>query len=349
MALKKLPITHVPVEGGPGGGKTSSFSFVASKAADWGIKTIFVPEAAREYFKSVGRGEDPVIQQASLLALQKAHESFFRTKAKEYQAAGHRVLVVYDRSYLSGKAYADDRLWKEALRKNKMTETWITQQYTNPIHLVTAADGAEEFYVNDTERTETVEQAKAIDKKLQKIWNGLADHFVIIPNQGKFEEKLENVWATMLEFMGLPIPIEKELWFSLDEKSFDPRKIPVDATCIYIEQDYLKVGDVEQRVRMKQLPNGERMFFFTEKRPIPGTTERFEREQIITEKQYKKLLLKKSLKHQTIKKNRYCFVHEYQYFELDEILSPDSGFRFKLEYSLTSVNKKASIPDLFLL
>jgi hypothetical protein len=42
------------------------------------------------------------------------------------------------------------------------------------IHLVTAADGAEEFYTleNNAARTETPQVAKMLDKMTQGVWNG---------------------------------------------------------------------------------------------------------------------------------------------------------------------------------
>ena len=54
------------------------------------------------------------------------------------------------------------------------------------LHLVTAAHGAEEFYTttNNEARTETVEEAQALDDKVVECWARHPDHHVIANGAG---------------------------------------------------------------------------------------------------------------------------------------------------------------------
>lgn len=349
--MKKLiSITNAAVGGGICSGKTSGNAHVREKCLDWNIKPVFVPEAARQYFQAVGRGtQDGLTVARAIFQLQLQNEKYYRQRAKELQRQGHRVLTVFDRSLMDSKAYADEQGWQNLLDYFKLTEVEIAKRYTNPIHLVTAADGAEEFYKNDPERPETLEEAKLHDSVAQTIWNGLADHVTIIKNHpgGGIMPKLDDYWYALLGMMGLPVPIEDELWFSVDA-GFDPGRITVPCTKVYIEQDYLVSPEhIEFRVRRKNI-GSENLFFSTEKIGIPGSnSKREEKERCIDAKRYNQLLTKASPLHERICKYRYCFVYNYQYFELDEFIWPAGSTKpkFKLEFSRTLENQAIEIPN----
>ncbi len=72
-------------------------------------------------------------------------------------------------------------------------------RYDAVIHLVTVANGAEEFYTseNNVARYETVEMAVAVDHNLQRSWTGHPHHSVIGNGPGGFAEKLEKVFASV--------------------------------------------------------------------------------------------------------------------------------------------------------
>lgn len=76
------------------------------------------------------------------------------------------------------------------------------------IHLVTAADGAVKFYMNENNeaRYESVEEACALDKKLINAWIG-HPHFSIIENKNyNFSQKVEKCVETVCKYIGLPNP-----------------------------------------------------------------------------------------------------------------------------------------------
>lgn len=79
-------------------------------------------------------------------------------------------------------------LWEHSLNPDEV----LRNRYDGVIHLVTAADGAPEFYTlsNNSARTETAEEAKVKDYNTQHAWNG-TDKFRVIQNKATFEEKLQ--------------------------------------------------------------------------------------------------------------------------------------------------------------
>jgi hypothetical protein len=60
------------------------------------------------------------------------------------------------------------------------------------LHLVTAADGAEQFYTkaNNSARTETPEEARELDKKVRECWTAHHRLKVITNSSTDFKHKL---------------------------------------------------------------------------------------------------------------------------------------------------------------
>ena len=70
--------------------------------------------------------------------------------------------------------------------------------------MVTAADGAEEFYSTLKNNDETAEQAIELDKKLINAWVG-HPHLTIIDNKKtNFMKKVDKCVETVCKYIGLP-------------------------------------------------------------------------------------------------------------------------------------------------
>merc|ERR1712110_64482 len=133
-----------------------------------------------------------------------------RLMTKIAEGTGRPSIIVFDRGLMDAKGYISESDWKRVLEKfgggdsgktSGVTEEYLLQRYDAVIHLVTAADGAEQFYkcgktVDDSGhvviRNETAEQARALDNKMQEIWKAHRRH-VVIPNTDSFAAKLESV------------------------------------------------------------------------------------------------------------------------------------------------------------
>ncbi len=88
---------------------------------------------------------------------------------------------------MDGMAYTDDNVWQALLDETGWSTIQLRdRRYESVIHMVTSADGAENFYtdVNNEARYETVDQAKELDKKLINAWVG-HPHFSIVDNQSQ--------------------------------------------------------------------------------------------------------------------------------------------------------------------
>lgn len=113
-------------------------------------------------------------------------------------STGRPTVVVLDRGIMDPKAYMGADTWNDVLGHNGWSDGALVSRYDMVLHLVTAADGAEKFYTtsNNAVRTETPEQARALDAKMIDVWGGHSRH-VIVRNKGGFKEKLEEATAAV--------------------------------------------------------------------------------------------------------------------------------------------------------
>lgn len=74
-------------------------------------------------------------------------------------------------------------------------------RYDQIIHLVTAAKGAEKFYIldNNVTRTEGIELARQLDRKTAKAWIG-HPYIDVIDNRTDFEMKIARVLQVFILF-----------------------------------------------------------------------------------------------------------------------------------------------------
>src|SRR5699024_10827661 len=110
---------------------------------------------------------------------------------------------------LDNKEYMNDLEFAEAIQFIGSNEVELRDNYDAVFHLVTAAKGAEEFYTtaNNSARTETVEEAAALDDKLISAWAG-HPHLRVIDNPLTFEDKMKKLIAEIASFLGEPEPYE---------------------------------------------------------------------------------------------------------------------------------------------
>ncbi|MBQ8199100.1 MAG: CYTH domain-containing protein, partial [Lachnospiraceae bacterium] len=196
-------------------------------------------------------------------------------------------------------------------------EVELRDNYDAVFHLVTAAKGAEEFYTteNNSARTETVEQAAALDDKLISAWTG-HPHFRVIGNESDFEGKMRHLIAEISSFLGEPEPFEIERKFLIEYP--DVAWLESNPNCQRIEiiQTYLK-SDENEEIRVRQRGfEGHYIYFRTTKRAV-SATKRVEIEKRLSQAEYLTLLMDADTSKRQIRKTRYCLTFEGQYFEID--------------------------------
>merc|ERR1712083_385096 len=111
---------------------------------------------------------------------------------------GRPTIVVFDRGLRDCRAFLSEQDWQTGLKKlneelpngpaGRITDDYTYKRYDGVIHLVTAADGAAEFYKfgiveddsgNKVYRRETPAEARDQDRNLQTAWQGHAKHVIV--------------------------------------------------------------------------------------------------------------------------------------------------------------------------
>ncbi len=338
MELSKIVIT-----GGPCAGKTTAMSWIQNAFTDMGYRVLFVPETATELITggvapwTCGSNLD---YQLCQMKLQTEKERLFEQAAKTMDS--QRVLIVCDRGTIDNKAYMSESDFRQVLSHMGLNEIQLRDDYGAVFHLVTAAKGAEAFYTNanNSARTETVEQAAALDDKLIAAWTG-HPHFRVIDNSMDFESKLKKLIAEIAAYLGEPEPLEIERKFLIQYP--DIRWLEDQPNCQRIEimQTYLQSNSGEEvRVRQRGI-DGNYIYFKTTKRNVDDV-KRIEIEKRLTKDEYLMHLMDADPTKRQIRKTRYCLTFENQYLEID--IYPFWDDQAILEVELSNENDPIHLP-----
>lgn len=315
---RQMEITKIVITGGPCAGKTTAMSWIQSNFTKMGYTVLFVPETATELITG---GVAPwtcgnnVAYQKCQMKLQLEKEKIFEQGAISMPV--EKVLIVCDRGALDNKAYMTDLDFSCVLEAIGCNEVELRDNYDAVFHLVTAAKGAEKFYTtaNNAARTETVEQAAALDDKLIVAWTG-HPHLRIIDNATDFEDKLKRLIAEISSFLGEPEPYEIERKFLIEYPDVSALEKLPNCQRVEIIQTYLTAPDREEsRVRQRGI-DGNYIYFQTTKKKITEL-KRVEVERRLSKDEYLRLLMEADPACRPIRKTRYCLTFDNQYFEID--------------------------------
>lgn len=341
---------RVACTGGPSGGKTSLIAYLSEKLQDMGVSTIFAPELATILIMAglqpwkLGPGGITAFQEL-ILEAQMLFEDRIFSRAMEIKG-GDKQLIVYDRGCMDAKAYMNEDDWHALLRRKNWNEVDLRdKRYDGVIHMLTAAEGAEAFYgLDNPARTETPEQARLVDARTRAAWLGQS-HLRVIDNSTDFNNKLKRALNEIRKILGIPVSIEIERKY-LVKNPLSLAAIPVPYRVIDIEQFYV-CDDTgrEIRVRRRSQENSGAAYYRTIKFDTPSAIARVEIEDQMSELEYYRSLVNQRRDFDPIRKQRVCFLYNYQYFELDFFLEPrrHAGLTV-LEIELTEENDKVEIP-----
>ena len=315
---RQMQITKIVITGGPCAGKTTAMSWIQSNFSKMGYTVLFVPETATELITggvapwTCGSNTD---YQKCQMKLQLEKEKIFEQAAASM--VSEKVLIVCDRGALDNKAYMTDLDFSCVLESLGCNEVELRDNYDAVFHLVTAAKGAEKFYTtaNNAARTETVEQAAALDDKLIAAWTG-HPHLRVIDNATDFEDKLKRLIAEISSFLGEPEPYEIERKFLIEYPDVAELEKLTNCQRVEIIQTYLTAPDGEEsRVRQRGI-DGNYIYFQTTKKKITDL-KRVEVERRLSKDEYLQLLMDANPNCRPIRKTRYCLTYDNQYFEID--------------------------------
>ncbi len=321
-------IKRIVLTGGPCAGKTTALVRIIEHFSSRGFKVFTVPEVPTMFTQS---GMDYLTKnkeffyegEKATLEIQLALEDKFLRMA---QACTEPCVIVCDRGTMDISAYMQPELWEQLCKDVGYTTPQLRDdRYDAVLHLVSAADGAEQFYTtsNNASRNETADEAglaiaRMLDKKVIGAWAGHS-HLRVINNQEDFNRKLNRVLKEISHVLGLPQPIEEERKYMVEVVGEMPDCIESEITQTYLTAE----PGAEVRLRRRGW-QGKFVNVLTTKKKI-SDTEQLETERQVSNNIYRSLLQQADPYRKTIRKNRKSFIWKGQYFELDTYLEPVKG------------------------
>ncbi len=338
-------ITKIVITGGPCAGKTTAMSWIQNAFTKKGYAVLFVDETATQL---ISGGAAPWLStsgrdfQRWLMQLQADKERAFTEIARTFRQ--RKILIVCDRGALDNLAYMSDPDFRYVQKQMGTNKIALRDQYDAVFHLVTAAKGAVKYYTlaNNQARTETPEQAAALDDRLIAAWTG-HPHLRVIDNTTDFEEKMRRLIAEIDAFLGEPEPMEIERKFLI--RYPDLKELASRPTCqkVDIMQMYLRCDDTSDEVRIRQRgQDGNFIYFKTRKRKV-GDGKRIEIEERLTQSEYLALMTQADPSCRPIRKQRYCLSENGLYYEID--VYPEWKHQAIMEIELRNEKQEIVFPD----
>lgn len=317
--MKKIVLT-----GGPCAGKTTALVKIMEHFSSIGYKVFIIPELPTLFLQA---GMDYLTDNKDLfyegekatLEMQIALEDKFLQMAKSVKQP---VLIVCDRGAMDISAYMNPVLWNQIISDAKMNNEMLRSRYDAVLHLVSAADGAEQFYTiaTNNKRTEGIELARILDKKVIQAWSE-HPHLRVINNHEDFETKLERVLQEISDVLEIPRQAVEERKYIIRLKDNIPEAIVSEITQTYLTSEPYS----EVRLRRRIL-NGLTVNVHTTKK-ILSNNEQVETERQIDNNLYESLLQQADPYRQPIHKMRETFIWKGQFFELDTFIDPYKGLQ----------------------
>lgn len=342
-------IKEIVLTGGPCSGKTTGKNYLAEKLRDKGFRVFLVPEVASMVItggvtdmQKLSKEDGPrhFEVEKMMLEMQMSLRRHFLGLAEIF--VPEKTAVIYDRGPMDMKAYTKGNEFEAMMAELRLNIYDVRDSFDGVIHLLTAAKGAEAAYTcsNNEARHEDLAEARAADDKTLQAWLG-HPHLKIIDNSADFKQKMRRSLQAVCRFLGVPVPLEIERKFLLSKPPNFKVKELKQSQKISIEQIYIESPDAQETRIRKRSQNGFSIYYLTKKTVISSMV-RQEREEEIRAVDYLRMQSKKIPGTKVVKKNRYCFAYNNQYFELDIFIEPKR--HCWLEIELTEENDSLTLP-----
>ena len=320
--IKKIVLT-----GGPCAGKTTALVKIVEYFSGMGYKVFTIPEVPTLFSIGGWNYLTPNRQlyyqgERAILETQLALEDQFMALA---EVCTKPVLIVCDRGALDISAYIKPEEWEEITQMAGSDSESLRKRYDAVLHLVSAADGAEQYYTTATNATryekadeEGLRLARELDKKVINAWSGHS-HLRVINNHDDFNAKLSRVIQEISNVLGLPLPVEKERLYKVEVIGEIPGAIESQITQTYLVAE----PGCEVRLRRREWSRGKVVNVHRSKKQI-SETQVIETERQVDNNLYEQMLQQADPYRSTIKKRRQSFIWKGQHFEIDTFLEPVS-------------------------
>ena len=197
---------RVALTGGPCAGKSTVIGAAQELFSKQGVQVLTVPEAPTLLmsngckFPGYGSLTELLGYEKALIKLQIALENSFNDIAFN---SGKDSIVIYDRAIFDIQAYLPNKaIFGDIVQDIHETEEQLLKRYDCVIHLNSCAKGAESFYTtaNNGARTETIEEAAALDDKILDAWRMHPKVFVVenTSHKDSFQRKVDDAKRIIL-------------------------------------------------------------------------------------------------------------------------------------------------------
>ncbi|KAF8766346.1 TRPL translocation defect protein 14 like protein [Argiope bruennichi] len=204
---KDKTVYRLVLTGGPCSGKTTGQARLCTFFENLGWKVYRVPEAATVLlnggvrFPDLTPSEAEKFQENLLKTMMAMEETYFSLAS----TCNRNCLVICDRGTMDAAAFIPKDVWENMLAANGWNAVQLRDnRYNQVVHLITAANGAEEFYnVEDNScRTEGLDLARERDRRAAEAWVG-HPYIDVIDNSTDFDTKLRRLIASVCRRIGI--------------------------------------------------------------------------------------------------------------------------------------------------
>ena len=318
--IKKIVLT-----GGPCAGKTTALVKITEYFSGFGYKVFNVPEVPTIYSAAGWNYLTPNRKlyyqgERAILETQLELENQFMRLA---EVCEDPVLIVCDRGAMDISAYIKPEEWEDITHMAGTNSEELRQSYDAVLHLVSAADGAEQYYTTATNATryeqaneEGLRIARELDKKVIQAWTG-HPHLRVINNHDDFDNKIKRVLTEISKVVGLPQPVQEERIFRVEIIGEIPECSESEITQTYLVAE----PGSEVRLRRREWSGGKVVNVHRSKKRI-SDTEVIETERQVDNNLYEQMLQQADPYRATIRKKRQSFIWKGQFFQIDTFHAP---------------------------
>ncbi|KAI1712656.1 AAA domain-containing protein [Ditylenchus destructor] len=332
---RRPQVYKLVLTGGPCGGKTTGQDRLATFFENMGWKVFTVPETATVLlrggvkFSELNPAQVYQFQKDLLLTLLQIEKVFFN-QAELIQ--DRNVLIICDRGAMDPSAYLDSEGWQRIMKDCNLNCFDLREnRYNQVVHMVTAADGADDYYTlkNNNARYEGIKEAIDQDSTTRNAWVG-HPYVDIVDNKScsNFNDKILQLIQVVCDRVGLHVQdrlsknSKKRKWLV---KGFDDSQFPKYEE-FSVRHDYLSVPnpDIQARIRQR-CQNGRSTYTLTTRQLVsPGKVggEQIETRRQLNLREYNGYLKMRDKTRVTLYKKRRCFTYGTQYFNFDSYVDP---------------------------
>lgn len=346
------------ITGGPGAGRTVIINHLSQVLEQKGYSVFVVPNAATELLEHGIHTNDILNElafQNFVLNKQLDNERIYEQLRHYYK--NDKLIFIYDRGIADIGAFLGPGAFVGMLKKRQMSMADVHDRYDLVIHLVTAANGAINFYKwNDPSHPSSIsnlaldnpDEALKKDEAIKKVWNEHPNRH-IINTYLDFSDKMKEAIRIVFENIGekhVPNGVKR---FLINTPDFNNNSNFELLSQINIIQTYLQQHNenIDRRVVQRGNKNDGFVFYYVEKVDI-GEKERFVTERQITKQEYafylseaNKSLHQLSIVRRGIKyNNAYCEIDTYDFDNNHSILTIDNS------YDVNSISNLSIIKDI---